>query len=172
LTGNLEAATSSVGGFCCGDVSIVYFQRLNSSGYVYSCSLPPLLATASIAAFDILEEEPQLLESLKQNVQTFIKSFPANGLVKITSSPISPLVHLRLTNPSGDRYQDESTLQKIVEAALDNGVFLTRAKYVHQNEKFLPAASIRVSISAALSKKQITSAAEVVLAAVKKASTK
>jgi len=167
LTGNLEAATSSVGGFCCGDTSIVYFQRLNSSGYVYSCSLPPLLATASEAAFDILDEEPKLLDTLKQNLATFTKALSAN-VIKVTSSPLSPLVHLRLVNPTGDRYHDEKTLQLIVEEALENGVFLSRAKYVHINEKFVPAPSIRVSVSSAHSKKQLTQAADVINQAAKK----
>jgi len=168
LTGNLEAATSSVGGFCCGDVSIVYFQRLNSSGYVYSCSLPPLLATASQAALDVLDEEPELMDTLRQNVQAFIKTFPTNGHLKITSSAQSPLVHLRLSHPSGDRLQDETTLQHIVDAALSNGVLLTRAKYVHGNEKFLPPASIRVSISAVHTKKHLSQAIDAINNAAKK----
>ena len=62
VTGNLTGITSADGGFCCASTSIVYhqvnsllaathhlLQRLNSSGYVYSASLPPLLAAASIA---------------------------------------------------------------------------------------------------------------------------
>jgi len=167
LTGNLEAATSSVGGFCCGDTSIVYFQRLNSSGYVYSCSLPPLLATASQVALDVLDEEPQLLEALQQNVQTFIKALPQT-ILKVTSSPLSPVVHLRLDS-SGDRFEDEKFLQQIVETALDNDVFLSRAKYVHPHEKFLPPASIRIALSAAHTKKQLQTAADVIQQAAKKA---
>eukprot|EP01118_Nematostelium_gracile_P000496 TRINITY_DN10562_c0_g1_i1.p1 TRINITY_DN10562_c0_g1~~TRINITY_DN10562_c0_g1_i1.p1 ORF type:complete len:356 (+),score=93.82 TRINITY_DN10562_c0_g1_i1:44-1111(+) len=51
LTGNLASVTSSVGGFSCAAKPYVFHQRLNSSAYVFSASLPPLLAAASIAAF-------------------------------------------------------------------------------------------------------------------------
>ncbi|PRP78373.1 serine C-palmitoyltransferase subunit [Planoprotostelium fungivorum] len=168
LTGNLEAATSSVGGFCCGDTSIVYFQRLNSSGYVYSCSLPPLLATASQTALDILDDEPKMLETLKNNVSIFTKAI-TTSVLKVTSSPLSPVIHLRLSEPSGDRYEDEKFLQQIVQTALDHGIFLTRAKYVHGNEKFVPPASIRVSVSTVHTKKQLLQSAEIINQAAKAA---
>jgi len=50
LTGNLEYICGSVGGFCVGKRNVIYHQRLNSTGYVYSASLPPLLAAHSMTA--------------------------------------------------------------------------------------------------------------------------
>ena len=43
-------------------------QRLSSSGYVFSASLPPYLASAAISAIDVLEENPNLITKLKENV--------------------------------------------------------------------------------------------------------
>lgn len=37
------------------------WQRLSSSGYVFSASLPPYLASAAITAIDIREENPNLI---------------------------------------------------------------------------------------------------------------
>eukprot|EP01117_Protostelium_nocturnum_P000363 TRINITY_DN10422_c0_g1_i1.p1 TRINITY_DN10422_c0_g1~~TRINITY_DN10422_c0_g1_i1.p1 ORF type:complete len:474 (-),score=174.87 TRINITY_DN10422_c0_g1_i1:82-1503(-) len=165
LTGTLEGSTSSVGGFCCGEKNVVYHQRLNSSGYVYSCSLPPLLASASIEAINILDEDSSLPSQLQKNTSTFVKSFSSPHL-KITSASNSPLVHLRLAKPSNDRYADEKLLQQVVDLSLENGVLLTRSKYVHNNEKFLPPPSIRIAISAAHTKKDLSLVTEAIQKAV------
>lgn len=44
------------------------WQRLSSSGYVFSASLPPYLASAAITAIDVLEENPDLIIKLKKNI--------------------------------------------------------------------------------------------------------
>lgn len=43
-------------------------QRLSSSGYVFSASLPPYLASAAIAAINHLDENPALVTSLRNNI--------------------------------------------------------------------------------------------------------
>jgi serine palmitoyltransferase len=171
ITGSLEPITSSVGGFCCGESSIIYHQRLNSNGYVYSCSLPPLLASASITAFDIIDEQPQLLTQLRKNTDTAYKGLSKLTAVNITSQPASPVIHLRLANPPKDRLAEETILQNIVDEALAGGVFLTRARYVYSNETFLPSASIRVAISAAFTEQQLQAAIAAIKTAVDKVMT-
>jgi len=171
ITGSLEPITSSVGGFCCGESSIIYHQRLNSNGYVYSCSLPPLLASASITAFDIIDEQPQLLTQLRKNTDTAYKGLSKLTAVNITSQPASPVIHLRLANPPKDRLAEETILQNIVDEALAGGVFLTRARYVYSNETFLPSASIRVAVSAAFTEQQLQAAIAAIKTAVDKVMT-
>lgn len=46
------------------------WQRLSSSGYVFSASLPPYLASAAITAIDVLEENPEPITKLKKNIAT------------------------------------------------------------------------------------------------------
>lgn len=46
----------------------IFSQRLSSSGYVFSASLPPYLATAAISAVDYLQENPSVLVTLKDNI--------------------------------------------------------------------------------------------------------
>lgn len=55
------------------------WQRLSSSGYVFSASLPPYLASAAITAIDVLEENPDLIIKLKKNITLLWK-----GLYLIT----------------------------------------------------------------------------------------
>jgi len=167
LTGNLASVTSSVGGFCCASKPIILHQRLNSSGYVYSASLPPLLAAASIAAFDVIDENPNLLVQLSKNIAT-LRNYLTDiyGLV-IMGSPNAALFHLRLAKSTGDRYSDELILQQIVDEALAGGVLLTRAKYVHAKEAHLPPPSIRVTVSAANTEQHLYRAGTVIKAAAK-----
>lgn len=49
------------------------WQRLSSSGYVFSASLPPYLASAAITAIDVLEENPEHITKLKKNIATVYK---------------------------------------------------------------------------------------------------
>jgi len=150
LTGALSNAFGAGGGFCCGSKQVVYHQRLNSSGYVFSASLPPFLAACAQASLDLLDKNPELLTSLAAKVVRFhavLKTVP--GLV-ITSDVLSPVIHIRLAKSTGSRDTDEDALEAIVQHALDHDkVFLTRAKYI-DNEKFPPPPSIRVCLNATM----------------------
>jgi len=166
LTGDLSTITGSVGGFCCGSQRIVYHQRLNSSGYVYSASLPPLLAVAAHVCFDIIDEEPQILDQLKKNLSFMYKGLSSIDGIQVTSIPESALIHVRLASPPKDRGANEAILQRICDEAFASGVFLTRAKYVHGNEEFLAPPSIRVAVSVAHSAQQLDQAVKVIRNAV------
>lgn len=56
-------------------LNILWFlwQRLSSSGYVFSASLPPYLASAAIKAIDIIEENPALITKLRENIKILLK---------------------------------------------------------------------------------------------------
>ncbi|KAM9972225.1 hypothetical protein ACTFIW_003584 [Dictyostelium discoideum] len=168
LTGSYGNSFSSGGGFCCGSPEVVYHQRLNGVGYVFSASLPPFLACSSTKAIEMLEENPKMLEMLHSNIgelyQGLNKSGALNGLLEITSLPISPVIHLSLLDSKSNksnRINDELLLQKIVDKAMDHGLLLTRAKYVSA-EKFIPKPSIRISVSSNLSSDQIKESIEII----------
>ena len=61
ISASLENAGASVGGFCAGDTGVVAYQRLMGSGYVFSASLPPYLATAAAHAVRRISAEPRLV---------------------------------------------------------------------------------------------------------------
>ena len=43
-------------------------QHLRSSGYVFSASLPPYLASAAVSAINYLEENPSVLANPRNNI--------------------------------------------------------------------------------------------------------
>lgn len=54
---------------------LYFWQRLSSSGYVFSASLPPYLASAAITAIDVLDETPDLITKLRKNIATLHQGF-------------------------------------------------------------------------------------------------
>ncbi|KYQ89490.1 serine C-palmitoyltransferase subunit [Tieghemostelium lacteum] len=156
-------AFSSGGGFCCGQKEVVYHQRLNGVAYVFSASLPPFLATSAEKAIDLLDQNPKLLDSLHQNTNQFYQGLNKIQGLKVTSLPLSPVIHLQLdqSKQSKSRQENEELLEKIVREALKHDLLLTRAKYV-ENEKFLPPPSIRVCVNCELSKDQITKSIQII----------
>jgi len=155
LTANLESTVSSVGGFCCGSKSVVYHQRLNSSGFVYSASLPPLLTKAAETGFELIDQKPELRQDFIKNLTFVYDGLSKLEGFKVTSTKDGTVIHLRLKNPPSDRYQNEKILQDVVDFTLDSGILITRAKYV-DGEAFLPPPSIRICVSAAHSKEDLS----------------
>ena len=43
----------------------------------------------------------------------------------------APIVHLKLAEPSGDRFEDEKTLQAIVDEALEQGMRCSPFSHLH-----------------------------------------
>ncbi|KAE8664556.1 hypothetical protein F3Y22_tig00112758pilonHSYRG00023 [Hibiscus syriacus] len=88
VTASMGHALATEEGFCTGSARVIDHQtqsneyrtsgwyesipkqvvRLSSSGYVFSASLPPCLASAAITAIDVLEENPDLTLKLKENI--------------------------------------------------------------------------------------------------------
>jgi serine palmitoyltransferase len=169
LTGNLGHSIGSLGGFSCGNKTVVNHQRLNASGYVFSASSPPYLVSSATKAISLIQEKPELLKQLRKNIAVFRKGIEGIQESGITVSTLveAPIVHLKLAESSGDRFEDEKTLQAVVDEALEQGVLLTRAQYVH-TEKFLPQPSIRVAICSTHEEKDVAKVAKVVKEAAQK----
>ncbi len=154
-TASLERAFGSAGGVCAGSQTVVGHQRLGGSGYVFSAASPPFCSVSTLEAFSIFtEQQDQLLSKLSRNSSIVFKRLSSLPQLSISGSPLSPISHLRLAQSSGDRKQDEALLQRICELCFADGVFVSRARYAH-NEIFAPAPSIRVTVSAAHSEQQL-----------------
>ena len=72
-----------------------YVQRLSSSGYVFSASLPPYLASAAISAIDVIDENPALMTKLKENVALLWAGMP-DIPVDITNNLLSIFYFLEI----------------------------------------------------------------------------
>ncbi|XP_071522645.1 serine palmitoyltransferase 1 [Panulirus ornatus] len=169
IMATLEASAASSGGFCVGTEFVIEHQRLSGLGYCFSASLPPMLAAACIKVIDILEAEGAdmvlELQDKCQQMQKELARLPAK--VMVSGDNISPVKHLRLAEPSGDREADESILQKIVEKVENYGVALTVASYLWEKEANPPEPSIRITVNKDLTTEEIRTATEAIQKAIK-----
>jgi len=91
--GTLSKAVGSFGAFICGSKTLIEYLINRSRGFIYTTSLPPAICAASIASFEIIENEPSLREKLWENV-VFLK----DGLNRLgfdtleSETPIIPIL--------------------------------------------------------------------------------
>ena len=65
--GTLSKAIGALGGYVCGTRDLVDFLYHRARPFLFSTSHPPSVAATCIAAFDVLEQEPERMEKLWDN---------------------------------------------------------------------------------------------------------
>lgn len=165
---------ASGGDFCAGSDVVTRHQRINSAAFVFSASLPVIFATTSSVALQILQERPAVFVTLAEYVQVFRLMVDKLDGITSPSHPLSPLVHLQLVRPvpvdQAGVEEEERLLQAIVQEALSNGVLLTRTRTrrLKGQEEVDVRSSIKISLSTALTRKEMDKAVWGVKAAVVK----
>lgn len=160
ITAAMGHALATEGGFCTGNARVIDHQRLSSSGYVFSASLPPYLASAAITAIDVLEENPSLITKLKNNIAVLWKGLSKIPGFTISSHPESPIIYLRLLKSTGSVKDDQHLLENIAERVLkEDSVFVVTSKRSTLDKCRLPV-GIRLFVSAGHSESDLHKASE------------
>ena len=145
-TGTLgKAFGGAVGGFTTGRKEIISMLRQRSRPYLFSNSLPPMIAGAGVELFKMLSEDNSLHDALVQNVEYFRgKMLEAGFDIKPTQSAICAVM-----------LYDAPLSQKFAAAMAEEGIFVTGFYY-----PVVPAgqARIRVQLSAAHTREQLDKA--------------
>jgi glycine C-acetyltransferase/8-amino-7-oxononanoate synthase len=68
IMGTLSKAIGSLGGFISGSKDLIDYLRNKARSFIYSTGLPPAMAAASLASFDIIEKDSSFKEKLWNNV--------------------------------------------------------------------------------------------------------
>ena len=91
--GTFSKAYGTVGGHISGSSSLIKFAWNKSRTWLLSSSHPPAVAAATIAAIDVLENEPQHVENLWKNTRYFKKAVEDLGFNTGNSqTPIIPII--------------------------------------------------------------------------------
>lgn len=91
--GTLSKALGSLGGYVAGTKNFIEFLYHRARPFLFSTSHPPGVAAACIAAVDILENEPELIDKLWDNTRFFKKGLQDAGFnTGISDSPITPVI--------------------------------------------------------------------------------
>ncbi len=136
ITGTLgKAFGGAIGGFTTGRKEIIDMLRQRSRPYLFSNSIPPMIAGAGIRMFEIMSETNERQEKLHRNVDYFISAMKAAGFdIKPTQSAICAVM-----------LYDAALSQKMASKLLDEGIYVIGFYYpvVPRGE-----ARIRVQLSA------------------------
>lgn len=91
--GTFSKAYGTIGGHISGSDSLVKFAYNKSRTWLLSSSHPPAIAAATIAAIDVLENEPQHVDNLWKNTEHFKKAMIDLGFNTGNSqTPIIPVI--------------------------------------------------------------------------------
>ena len=96
--GTLSKAIGALGGYVCGSKDLIDFLYHRARPFLFSTSHPPSVAATCIAAFDILESEPERIERLWSNTDYFKQQlahagFDIGGITTPASeTPIIPIL--------------------------------------------------------------------------------
>lgn len=143
LTGTLgKAFGGSVGGFTTGRKEIIDLLRQRSRPYLFSNSIPPMIAAAGLKTFEILTRSNELQDRLHANTDYFVGKMKEAGFdIKPTQSAICAVM-----------LYDARLSQEFAAALQNEGIYVTGFYYpvVPQGQ-----ARIRVQLSAAHTQEQL-----------------
>ena len=137
ITGTLgKAFGGAIGGFTTGKKEIIDLLRQRSRPYLFSNSIPPMVAAAGVRMFEMMDESHALQDKLHRNTAYFVERMKSAGFdIKPTESAICAVM-----------LYDAKVAQEMATRLLDEGIYVIGFYYpVVPKEQ----ARIRVQISAA-----------------------
>ena len=91
--GTLSKAIGALGGYVCSNSDTIEYLYHRARPFLFSTSHPPSVAATCIAAFEVLEEEPQLIEQLWSNTEFFKEGLKRLGFnTGMSETPITPVI--------------------------------------------------------------------------------
>src|SRR5437762_4949870 len=91
--GTLSKAIGALGGYVAGSRTLIEFLHHRARPFLFSTSHPPAVAAACIAALDVLEREPEIIDRLWENTRFFKSGLRALGFnTGLSRSPITPVI--------------------------------------------------------------------------------
>src|SRR6202050_172930 len=91
--GTLSKAIGVLGGYVCGSRDLIDFLYHRARPFLFSTSHPPAVAAACLAAFDILDNEPERIERLWENTRYFKSALASAGFdTGASETPITPIM--------------------------------------------------------------------------------
>ncbi len=147
--GTLGKALGSFGAYAAGSNSLIEYLRNRSRSYCYSTALPAAICAASIAAIDIVENDPGLRAHLWKNQNRFIDGLRETGIRPASSeTPIVPII-----------LENSDAVLKTSKWLFDHGVY---AAAIRPPTVMEGTARIRMTVMATHTENDIDSALDAV----------
>jgi glycine C-acetyltransferase len=142
-----KALGGASGGFTSGKKEIISLLRQRSRPYLFSNSLSPVIASATLTAIELISESPHLLEKLQKNVAWFREKIQEVGFeIRSGDHPIIPIM-----------LGDARLAQDMADQMLKEGVYVVGFSFpvVPKDQ-----ARVRIQISAAHKKEDLERAVQ------------
>ena len=111
--GTLSKAVGVLGGYVCGTKSLIEYLYHRARPFLFSTSHPPAVAAACLAAFEVLEQEPERIERLWSNTKRFRAGLQSLGFdTGQSETPIIPIM-----------VGEADRAMKLSDRAFERGVF-------------------------------------------------
>jgi glycine C-acetyltransferase len=120
LTGTLgKALGGAAGGYTAARTEIVGWLRQRSRPYLFSNSLPPVIAASTLRVLDLIEDGDELRSNLRRNTAHFRRRMNEAGFTIVPGEhPIAPLM-----------LGDAALAAKFAEKLLERGVYVIGFSY-------------------------------------------
>ena len=146
--GTLSKAVGVLGGYVCGSRDLIEYLYHRARPFLFSTSHPPAVVGACLAAFDLLENEPERIDELWENTRYFKDALRAAGFdIGASETPITPIL-----------VGEASTAHEFSRRLFDNGLLATGIGYPTVPEG---RARIRTIVTATHSPELLDRAAEI-----------
>jgi glycine C-acetyltransferase len=111
--GTLSKAIGALGGYVAGGRNLIEVLYHRARPFLFSTSHPPAVAAACIAAIDVLQDEPQIIDRLWDNTRFFKAGLTKLGFdTGLSESPITPVL-----------VGDGALAMKLSDRLFEEGVF-------------------------------------------------
>jgi glycine C-acetyltransferase len=96
--GTLSKAIGALGGYVCGTRALIEFLYHRGRPFLFSTSHPPSVAATCIAAFEVLEQEPERIDKLWENTRYWKNELRGLGFniggvnTPASETPIAPII--------------------------------------------------------------------------------
>ena len=91
--GTLSKAIGVLGGYVCGSRDLIDYLYHRARPFLFSTSHPPSVAASCLAAFEVLEQEPERIEQLWTNTRFFKQGLAALRFnTGLSETPITPIM--------------------------------------------------------------------------------
>jgi glycine C-acetyltransferase len=158
--GTLSKAIGALGGYVCGSRDLIDYLYHRARPFLFSTSHPPSVAASCIAAFDLLEQEPERIERLWSNTRYFKQQLTDAGFnvggqtTPASETPITPII-----------VGDGGKTMAFSRALFDAGVMATGITFPTVPEG---KARIRTIMTSEHTRQQIDQALEILVSTAKK----
>jgi len=91
--GTLSKAIGALGGYVCSNRDTIEYLYHRARPFLFSTSHPPSVAATCIAALEVLEQEPELIQQLWSNTEFFKEGLKKLGFnTGMSETPITPVI--------------------------------------------------------------------------------